>query len=467
MFLFERRIPAAAGWLALLAAGVAAGTLAPPAARAQAGDLLDVHDPSIIRAEGRYYIFCTGEGIPFLASEDLWTWRRAGRVFPGSTPDWAPGKVPGVNDVWAPDVSFFNGRYQIYYSLSTFGSQRSVIALATSASLDPASPDSAWRDEGAVIESAPGACDFNAIDPHWALDENGDPWLLFGSFWTGIKITRLDPATRKRPAGAAENEILPLAMRPGGNPAIEAPFLIRRGGYFYLFVSFDQCCAGSKSTYHIRIGRSPRITGPYVDCDGTPMLAGGGAILLAGYDHIRGPGHNSVLQTPGGDFLVHHFYDASRGGARTLQIRPILWSADGWPLAGEPWDGTGLASLVAGNGATAASTPPAGLVDLRAALLRGEWSHQANWGEARSIRFLENGRLNSPEGPATWALDGARLTLRWPDSRAPGGAWEDDCVVAPNGRFYVGRNQSAMDIRGRRLDSPSSPPVKAGEAKTP
>ncbi|HUG89512.1 MAG TPA: arabinan endo-1,5-alpha-L-arabinosidase, partial [Planctomycetaceae bacterium] len=247
---------------------------------------------------------------------------------------WTREKVPRVRNLWAPDVAFLGGRYHLYYSVSSFGSNQSCIGLATNTTLDPAAEDYEWVDQGPVICTSPEAGDnFNAIDPQIVLDENGEPWMSLGSFWSGIKLVRLDPETGKR--HATDTAIRPLATRPPPG-AIEAPHIHPRDGWHYLFVSFDHCCRGVRSDYKIMVGRSKSLEGPYVDREGTPLLEGGGTLVLESDGDVRGPGHNAVLSDSGRDWLVHHFYDAEARGVPTLQIRPLTWDADGWPRAGEP-----------------------------------------------------------------------------------------------------------------------------------
>jgi len=142
-----------------------------------------VHDPTIATHGGEYYVFSTGKGIPIRRSKNLLHWETAGRVFEEDAPAWARQEIPGARDVWAPDISFCGGQYHLYYSVSTFGSQRSCIGLATNKTLDPADKEYQWIDQGKVIESFPGKDDFNAIDPALVLDARKRPWLVFGSFW--------------------------------------------------------------------------------------------------------------------------------------------------------------------------------------------------------------------------------------------------------------------------------------------
>jgi arabinan endo-1,5-alpha-L-arabinosidase len=392
-------------------------------ASAQTVDVTRVHDPSMIKAGDAYYLFSTGYGVPMRRSTDLLKWEKVGQVFE-RTPDWALRMIPGAQlGMWAPDISYYNGRYHVYYAVSTFGSNRSVIGLATNKTLDLSSRDYKWIDEGLVIESKK-IDDWNAIDPNLVLDEQNQPWLTFGSFWSGIKLVRLDASTGKRDPG--DTRLLSIASRGGG--PIEAPYIIRHDGYFYLFVSFDFCCRGKESTYKIMVGRSKGVTGPYIDRAGTPMMKGGGTLVLASYGHVRGPGHCAVLQEKTGEsWLVHHFYDADNDGKPTLQVRPLLWAKDGWPLAGEP-----------------VPYGPA-LKDLSVA---GRWDHFVDETKVGTIQLLANGHINQPDSKARWSIDGSVLKLTWPRADAPDGKWIDDCIVGRDGRWYVGRNQKGQLIRG-------------------
>lgn len=301
-------------------------------AEAQTGDIRRVHDPAVIKHDGAYYLYSTNNGIPIRRSRDLVHWETIGRVFE-RLPAWAEEEVPGVRGPWAPDISFFGGKYHLYYSLSTFGKNRSAIGLVTNATLDPASPEYRWVDHGKVVESTPGVTHWNAIDPNLVIDAEGEPWMSWGSFWGGIKMRRIDPHTGL--VSSADTTLYSLAARSGSN-AVEAPFIIRHLDNYYLFVSFDRCCRRAESTYRIVVGRSADVTGPYVDREGVPMMQGGGTPVLSGYGRVRGPGHNAVLTEGDRHYLVHHFYDAEDEGVAKLQIRPMQWDAAGWPQAGEP-----------------------------------------------------------------------------------------------------------------------------------
>ena len=278
-----------------------------------------IHDPSMVKTPaGTYLAAYTGDNIPLKTSPDRIAFRNAGVVFPHGAP-WTAAYTGGSRSLWAPDISYRNGRYHLYYSASTFGSNHSAIFLATSAT----GASGSWTDEGLVIESATSN-DYNAIDPHLYVDPQGRWWLSFGSFWSGIKMVALNPATGKR----ADTTIRSVAGRGGG--AIEAPYLVRHGSYYYLWVSFDLCCRGASSTYRIMVGRSTTVTGPFVDRTGVAMTAGGGTQVLAGHGSIHGPGHQAVLADSDADVLVYHYY--ADNGAPCLGINLIGYDTAGWPF---------------------------------------------------------------------------------------------------------------------------------------
>jgi arabinan endo-1,5-alpha-L-arabinosidase len=310
------------------------------------GDVEHTHDPSIIKDGNTWYVFGTNNGpertgeLPIRCSPDLHHWKRCGCVFPG-IPEWIRKERPETKELWAPDISYFNGEYHLYYAFSAFGKNTSGIALATNKTLDAKSPHFHWIDHGLVLRSRVED-DFNAIGPNLVIDEKGHAWLSFGSFWSGIKMRRIDPktgllssedaklyflASRKRPL----NPPPPSPGLPGNWQAIEAPFIVRHADYYFLFVSFDLCCRGTKSNYKTMVGRSHNVTGPYVDAAGTPMLEGGGTPLLVGNTRWIGPGGESVLQQKEGDLIVYHAYDG-KTGEPWLQISTISWE-DGWPHA--------------------------------------------------------------------------------------------------------------------------------------
>jgi arabinan endo-1,5-alpha-L-arabinosidase len=298
-----------------------------------------VHDPVMIKADDVYYLFATGgrrgRGIlPVHTSRDMRNWKRAGFAFE-QLPDWVAKEIPRARNAWAPDISFFNGKYHLYYSISSFGVNESAIGLATNTTLDANSPEFKWRDQGLVVRSRHGQDDFNAIDPN-LIEDADNTWLAWGSFWGGIMMRRIDPQTGKLASGDTTLHRLAVRSRkssedaPSAEKAIEAPFIVRRGDYWYLFVSWDFCCRGERSDYKVVVGRAAKVTGPYADKNGKPMSEGGGTLLIeAATDLWRGAGHPAVFYENGTDHLLFHAYSAENGRSR-LHISTIVWQ-DGWP----------------------------------------------------------------------------------------------------------------------------------------
>jgi arabinan endo-1,5-alpha-L-arabinosidase len=293
------------------------------------GSVRQVHDPVIIREADTYYLFCTGTGVPRRTSADMIHWRHS---FPASVlphvPAWALEMIPGAINIWAPDISYYNDRFHLYYSVSTFGQNQSVMGLATTPTLDHTADDYGWEDHGLVLAST-RSDNYNCIDANLILDDDGVPWLAFGSHWSGIKMRRLDYETGMP---SEEDETLySLASRAIHPRAVEAPFIFRKDDYYYLFVSFDSCCQGVNSTYRVMVGRSEEVTGPYVDRDGVDMMNDGGTQVTFPTERWRGPGHNAVFHDDGVDYVVYHAYDAESHGVHTLRIDRLDWDEDGWP----------------------------------------------------------------------------------------------------------------------------------------
>lgn len=288
------------------------------------GAITPVHDPSIISVDGFYYVFSTGTGLPIRTSLDLVNWSLDGQVF-ATAPSWiTTSDSMHPNDLWAPDISYFNGTYHLYYAASTFGSNESCIGHATTS--NPGS--NSWTDQGAVICSTTSD-DWNAIDPAAFVDADGNAWLALGSFWSGLKLVPLDANGMR-----AGTDMYSLATR--ANQAVEAAYLVHHGADYFLFESVDFCCQGVASTYKIMVGRSSDVRGPYVDANGEALLAGAGTLLVEGDQRWRGPGHNAVISTPMGDFNIYHSYDANAAGTPTLRISQLQWASDGWPISAGP-----------------------------------------------------------------------------------------------------------------------------------
>lgn len=330
------RVPRASIRVAAVAALLMLGGCTAAGAPSQLAGDLRAHDPALVAGEPGEPWFVYSTGDPLIdggelqirrSDDDGRTWRRVGSVWEsGSRPTWIGETVDGVANLWAPELFRHDGTWYLYYAASTFGSNHSVIGLATSPTLDPDDPGFGWVDRGPVLESRSGD-DVNAIDPAIVEDDEGAPWLAFGSFWSGIRMLPLAWPGGGLAEGVAIDD---AALLAGGRPApnaIEAPSIMRHDDAYWLFVSLGSCCRGVDSSYEIAVGRSEKVDGPYLDATGTPLAEGGGTVLLS-TDGVRiGPGGESVSR----GMLGFHFYDGADAGLPALAIRDIRWDADGWP----------------------------------------------------------------------------------------------------------------------------------------
>ncbi len=248
--------------------------------------------------------------------------------------------VNGSGDPWAPDVArrtFYGAtRYLMYYSISNFGTNNSAIGLAWSNSGTP----NTWTDLGAVVRSG-GADPYNAIDPQLFVDKSVSPhkwYLYFGSWFGGLYVLPLDPATGKAPAGATAK----LVMRRvhDGNPAVEAPFVFAKGGYYYMFMSYGRCCVGiNEVDYDVRVARATSPLGPFRDRSGRAVLdsanPGVPPQIYGSKDWSRGPGHPAVYWDPNDShWLLTYTYRnvcCPNGEDRFFGINWLDWDSGGWP----------------------------------------------------------------------------------------------------------------------------------------
>lgn len=295
------------GTIALLWIGFAA------TAAAQVGKPF-IHDPStIMECDGKYYTFGTGGGG--LISADGWSWNGGG-VRPGG----------GA----APDAIKIGDRYLIVYGATgggLGGGHNGKILTMWNKTLDPNSPDFQYS-EAIVVASSDGVEDNDAIDPGLLLDPTtGRLWCSYGTYFGFIRLIELDPKTGKRVEG---NKAINIAID------CEATTLMYRNGWYYLLGTHGTCCDGSNSTYNIVVGRSRKVTGPYLDNMGRDMLKGGGKMVIAAHRRVMGPGHFGLWDQGNGvqKMSCHFEADLDQSGRSVLGIRPLLWKNE-WPVAGE------------------------------------------------------------------------------------------------------------------------------------
>ena len=273
-----------------------------------------IHDPSTIAmCDGKYYTYGTGGGG--LISADGWHWKD-GAVRPGG----------GA----APDVIKLGDRYLFIYGATgggLGGGHNGVILTMWNKTLDPHSPDFAFTDT-IQVACSDGLEDNDAIDPGLLLDPiTGRLWVSYGTYFGNVRLIELDPKTGRRMPG---NKPLDIAID------CEATDPIYRDGWYYLLGTHGTCCDGVNSTYNIVVGRSRKVTGPYIDNVGRDMFQGGGKMVINAGDRLVGPGHfgRTIIDEGVEVMSCHYEADLDQGGRSVLGIRPLLWKND-WPVAGD------------------------------------------------------------------------------------------------------------------------------------
>lgn len=296
------------------------------------GDIVKISCPEITKFNGVYYLFGDNrDGCGIRRSTDLITWEAIDNAYTyksGYPASWIPNDVPDC-EMWCPGIYQIGDTYYVYYAITTLYSQRSTIGIFTNTTLDPNDPDYRWVEAGPVISSYNGD-PYNCIDPCVIHDENNDPWLLFGSSWSGLKVVRLDPETGKL-LNPDDPEIIGVANRVKGDRAIEGGYMIEKDGSYYLFAAVGIMTQG---TYSNGVGRGTSVTGPFYARNGVPMTEGGnkgGATLITEEkEDIIMPGHCSIFQDDDGQwyFVLEYFPE---GVDAKLGISTIVWDDDGWP----------------------------------------------------------------------------------------------------------------------------------------
>jgi arabinan endo-1,5-alpha-L-arabinosidase len=318
--------PSAAALAVTASAGSSEGTVEP------------VRDPSVFHVNGTWYLFITDNAawsgsLPILCSQDTVAWRQCGSVF-AQMPGWIAKMLPGVANLWAPDISYFNGEYHVYYTASLANTENTLIGLATNTTLDPTDPNYKWVDRGVVLQSRAGDT-INVLDPNVLVDSDGQVWLSYGSYWGGIAQREIDPGTGLLKEAAAEQ--MRLAARPDvAHHPIEGSSQVFHDGYYYLFVSIDYCCNANLATnnYKMAVGRSASPHGPFVAQDGTAMMDGGSTVILTGNEtQWAGVGGGTVYNDPasGATEVVFHGQPMNQGGVAALWVKQITW-VSGWPV---------------------------------------------------------------------------------------------------------------------------------------
>ncbi|KAL4897950.1 glycosyl hydrolase [Aspergillus ambiguus] len=319
---------------------------------------LKIHDPSILKVGDRYYSYSVGPRIVIHEAPTLsGPWKQTGHVLDAdSIIPKGDRKAP-----WAPTTIEVAGTYYCYYAVSQSGCRNSAIGVATSQSPGPGG----WTDHGAIINSGtgPGADSVpfdrsNAIDASVIVTSDGEGYLNFGSYWTGIwqvplnrdLVSARDVKTTAvrhlayephaiSPAGKNPN---PLCRDPSGSHPIEGAFVSYHAPYYYLWFSWGKCCKYNPKAlpapgkeYQIRVGRSTHPQGPFVDRQGVELTEGGGEVIYGSNGEVYAPGGQGVLTDEGTDILYYHYLNTSVSldfWEARLGYNPLAY-VDGWPVA--------------------------------------------------------------------------------------------------------------------------------------
>ena len=287
--------------------------------------------PEIIYHNGVYYNYNMTGAITVKTSTDLIHWSVHPDRYAFERPEWLTD-VSEEGAIWAPGCYKMGDRYYLYYCTSSSGSRNSAIGVAVSD--DPSKND--WQDLGMVLRSYVYdgwqdifSSNFNAIDPNVVDDGNGNYYLVYGSYWNGIFMRRLDPATGM--LHKTDKNVYNIAR---GNPNIEAAYVIKHGDYYYQFVAKGSL---SKGTYYWAVGRSENITGPYYDRDGVSMMDDGGTRLTEYKDGVEGVAHAQYFEDiDGKGYMVSEswlYRDTDEGTSKIqMHISSVVWTDDGWPV---------------------------------------------------------------------------------------------------------------------------------------
>jgi len=278
-------------------------------------------DPSALFDGDKLWIVTGGAALEVRTTIDLVNVEPATRIFE-QAPSWVADAVPEAQGIWSPELAHFGGLYHLYYAVSSIGSSRSCIGHATTDLLDIASE---WLDSGPVICTAESD-DFNAIDPNILQTPDGQIWLAFGSYSSGIKLVQLDAAGAR-----TVSEPLSVAARPDDGGALQAAALAQHGEFYYLFVSF-----GAGTSHRLMAGRARAIEGPYLDRAGRALLEGGGTPLLEPSTRFVGAGSNDIFLIGERSYNIFHAYDEQDSGRAKLRLASLAWDVAGWPISGGP-----------------------------------------------------------------------------------------------------------------------------------
>ncbi|MCC9135354.1 family 43 glycosylhydrolase [Pontibacter silvestris] len=336
----------------------------------------DYADPSVIRVGDDYWATATSSEwaplFPLLHSKNLVDWETVGHVFPEQLPEWAEAHF------WAPEITYDNGRYYIYYTAKKKGGNLCVGVA------------SANKPTGPYIDHGPLVCqELGSIDGYQIRDEQGDLYLIWKEDGNSRGLpTPIWGQRMNEERTALLGEKFELFRNDPGTwegGLVEGAALVRRGDYYYAFYSGDACC-GRECTYGIGVARAKTLTGPWEKYENNPIMQKN--------EEWKCPGHGTLVTTPEGkDYFLYHAYstDASVYAGRQGLLDEVKWRENGWPyFEGRSPDITSEAPTGSrANKATALNVED----EFNTSGLSQEWQWLLNKLPQYSIKSGNNGQL--------------------------------------------------------------------------
>lgn len=333
-----------------------------------------VHDPSVIKVADTFYVF--GSHLAAAKTKDLMQWDQ---IASGVNPDnplfenvtqelketftWAQSDT-----LWAPDVrQLRDGRFYMYYDACKGDSPRSALGIAVADRVEGPYKDlgiflksGMWgqpSEDGTIYDARVHP---NVVDPNVFYDNDGQLWMVYGSYSGGIFILKMDDTTGKPFPGQGYGK----KLLGGNHSRIEGPYILYNPEtqYYYLFLSFGGLDA--TGGYNMRVARARRPDGPYYDADGNAMIdvkadpakplfddrsiEPYGTKLMGNFLFERNvgdpgtgigtgyvsPGHNSAYYDPatGKQFIIFHTRFPQQGEMHQIRVHQMFMNKDGWPV---------------------------------------------------------------------------------------------------------------------------------------